>query len=134
MGKLNIITKGIIGLLTLEFILGMVMNLYAVSPDDPGYLTESPLIKYSSITHMVSGIALPLLALILLVLAFKSKKQNLKVWAIYGFISMLMATAGGIGAVMLKDSASELSSFVMSLGFIASFLTYGKFYFLLKNK
>ena len=50
-----------------------------------------------------------------------------------GLISILVSAGAGIATTNLKDNASELASFTMSLGFIAAFVSYGKLYFFLKE-
>ena len=125
--------RGIIFSLVLQFVLGMIINLYGVTPDDPKFAHESPLIKIAFIAHSINGLVLPLAALFILFLAVKSGKQVLKKWAVLGLISILIAAGAGISTIMLKDNAQELASLIMSFGFIASFLSYGKLFLFLKN-
>ncbi len=58
----------------------------------------------------------------------KSRKSNDAVWrkyAIYGMLSIIIATIGGlvVGATG-EGEVSETASFVMSLGFILAFISY----------
>lgn len=124
---------GILSSLSLQFFLGMVINMFAVAPDDPKYATESPLVKLSFIIHGINGLVLPIFALVILYFAVKSKKQELKKAAIYGLISILIAAGGGISTLILKDNLSELSSLVMATGFLLSYVSYFRFYYLIKE-
>lgn len=126
--------SGMIIALSIQFILGMVLNLFAVPPDDPKYATEPIFLKLIFPLHGILGIALLIGAIVLLFFALKSESRIWKKMATFGLISILIAAGGGIATIILKDNASEIASFVMSLGFILSFLSYGKFYFLLKTK
>lgn len=132
---LNLLTKNtrlILIFLVLEFVLGMVVNLFAVSPDDPGYLTEPIYLKLTLPLHSILGLLILIWAVIVLVFAIKAGK-TFKKFTVLGFIFVLVAFLGGMAAVMLKESQAEIASLTMSLGFIASFIFYGKLYLLLKK-
>lgn len=119
--------------LTAEFVLGMLVNLFAVPPDDPGYITEPIFVKILFPLHGINGIILVILAIFILFLVIKLGRKNLKKFAIYGLISILIAALGGIATITLKENASEIASFIMSLGFIAALLSFGKLHFFLKE-
>ena len=125
--------KGILLSLCVQFILGMAVNLYAVAPDDPKFGAESPLIKASFIAHGINGLILPLFALTILFFAFKSGNARFKKIAGVGLLSILVAAIAGISTITLKDNAIELASFVMSIGFLLSFVSYGKLFLLIKS-
>src|ERR1700687_156088 len=86
--------KGILFSLCVQFILGMAINLYGVAPDDPKFAQESPLIKIAFITHGINGLILPIGAVIVLVLAFKSGNTQFKKMAALGLISILISAGG----------------------------------------
>lgn len=130
---LNKLTRGIIGSLIVQFILGMIINLFAVAPQDPKFATESPIFKIVFLLHGLNGVVLPIFALSLLFFAFKNGRVDLKRISSLGFISILVAAGGGIATIILKNTLSEIASFVMSLGFIFSLVSYGKLYLLAKK-
>ena len=100
---------GMLGFLVVQFVLGMVMNLYGVPLDDPAYATESIFIKLSGFAHGIIGILLVAGAISALFFALKKGNSQWGKVSIYGLISILIAAGGGIAAIMLKDSASELA-------------------------
>ena len=134
--KLNTLiknTKLILVFLSLEFVLGMMVNLFAVSPDDQRYLTEPIYLKLIFALHGIVGLVILAGASALFIVTAKLKNIQLKKTSLLGLIFVLIAFLGGIATVMLKDVQSEIASLVMSLGFIAAFISYGKFYLLLKQ-
>lgn len=132
--QLNKSTRGTLLSLSLQFVLGMIVNLYGLLPEDPKFASESIFVKIAFITHGINGLVLPISALVVVFIAIKTGRQTYKKWAILGLISILIAAAAGISTITLKDDASELASLIMSFGFIASFLSYGKLYISIKSK
>ena len=119
--------------LSLEFVLGMIVNLFAVSPDDPNYLTEPIYLKLVLPLHGIVGFILLIGTIALVFLAFKAGNAIIKNFTILGLTCILVAFGAGITTTMLKESQAEFSSLIMSLGFITSFLSYGKLYLLIKK-
>ena len=135
--KLKILIKsveGILYLLIIEFVLGMVTNLFATKPPDPKYFSEPLFIKVSSILHMLFGTLFPVFSIVLLLLVFKSKNNRYKKWAAGGFFAILFTTLTGFLTVLFKEEASETASLLMALGFIFSVIIFGKFYLILKQQ
>lgn len=126
-------TKWTIYSLIAEFVLGMLVNLFALTPDDPGYATESIFIKLFFPLHGIVGLILVVLSIAIFYFAIRLGKENIKKFATLGLISIFVAAGAGIATIILKDNASEIGSFVMSLGFIAAFVSYGKLFLLLRN-
>lgn len=128
MEKLKTLSRGMLGSLSLQYILGMTINMFGVTPDDPKFATESPLVKVAFIVHSLNGLILPIFALITLYVSYKSKNQTFKKLTIYGFISVLFAAIGGISTITLKDTASEFASLLMATAFLFAFFFYIKFF------
>lgn len=126
-------SRGMVIALVVEFVLGTLVNSFAVPPDDPKYVTESLLVKLLFPVHGVLGIVLVVMAIIVLYLAVKSGKEKLKQLSIWGIISIVVAAGAGIATITLKDNASEIASFVMALGFLFAFASYGKLHLLIKQ-
>jgi len=126
-------TKFTLIFLTLEFISGMVINLLVVSKDDPGYALEPFYIKFASPVHELLGTILLIGSIALLYSAFKAGHTLYKKLAGLGLLFVLIAFAAGMATYKFEGYQSELASFVMSLGFIASFLSYGTLYLHLKK-
>ena len=127
------IIKWIVVGLIAEYVLGMYAAMLAVPPGDPGYAAEPFYSKLAIPVHSLLGLILLILAVILFVLGFKNKNQAYKKMTIYGFLSITIAFAAGIATVALKENASEIASFIMSFGFLLSFILYGRLFFLLKK-
>src|SRR5258706_10960424 len=98
--------------LGIQYVLGMIINMFAAPPDDPAFKTESPLLKIAFGIHGLNGLILPVFALGIIFFALKTKNELFEKIAIYGFISILVAAVSGISTIILKDNASELASFV----------------------
>lgn len=122
-------TAGILVCLALEYLLGMYVALFAAFPDEPEYLTESIIPKIAFGIHGLLGLILLIISVVILVLGMKAKQAQARKLALYGFLSILLAFGAGMATVMLKETASEVSSFVMSAGFLLSFVWYWKLYY-----
>jgi hypothetical protein len=126
-------SKWIIYSLIAEFVLGMLVNLFALTPDDPGYAAESIFIKLFFPLHGIVGLILVVLSIAIFYFAVNLGKESIKKFAMYGLISVLVAAGAGLATIILKDNASEIGSFVMSVGFIAALVSYGKLFLLLRE-
>jgi hypothetical protein len=118
--------------LGIQFILGMLVNLFGSAPDDPKYATESVVIKLSFFVHAVIGLSLLVGAVTIYAI---SRKSGVAGWArsgVLGLLSILFAFGSGIATVILHGSASEIGSFLMALGFILAYASYGSFYTIFK--
>lgn len=123
---------GILRGLAIQFILGMLVNLFGEAPDASGHMREPIWMTLIFILHGLIGIGLVIGAV---VIYFRSKKAQDTVWekvALQGMVAIIVAGLGGLATVALREgTGAELASLVMSLGFIGAFILYGR-YFLLK--
>ena len=120
--------------LVLQYIFGMYINMFAATPDQPEFKTEGMFPKIIFGLHGLLGLSLLIGSTVILIKGLKSDNQKIKKISIYGFLGILLAFFAGICTVVLKDTAAEVSSYVMSLGFIVSLITYGKIYYSLKEE
>lgn len=121
--------KGILIALIAEYVLGMYVAMFSLRPEEPGYATEPVINKIIFGIHGLLGLGLLIGATVLLVQGIKNKNSLTKSMTIYGFLSILLAFAAGIATVILKKTASETVSFIMSIGFILSLIFYGRLFF-----
>lgn len=121
-------------LLILEFILGMVVNLFGQAPEDSGKMQEPLWATLVFVAHGILGIILLIWAIFLFVSAGKSENKKWKGLAMWGMLSIIISAVGGIAVVGLREgNPAEISSLVMALGFLFSFIIYGKFHFSLRS-
>lgn len=120
-------------LLAAQYLLGMYVALFALSPDDPGYSKESVLPKIIFGVHGLLGLFLLIGSIIVMIAGVRSGNLKIKRKSIFGFLSILLAFVAGIATITFKDNASEISSYIMSLGFLLSFFFYGKLLYILKK-
>lgn len=120
--------------LTAQYLLGMYVAMFAARPEDPEFKTEGFFPKIIFGLHGLLGFGLLIGAVVILVLGSKNKNDKLKKTTLYGFLSILLAFLAGVSNVLLKDNPAEISSYVMSVGFILSFIFYGKLFYLLRNQ
>lgn len=111
--------------LALEFVLGMVTNLFGVPPDEVAEHPEPLFAKIAFGMHGLLGLIILIGALFTFYMTLKQDQGKWKIYGLAGLCSVLIAFGGGIGAVALKENAGEIASLVMSLGFLMSFVSYG---------
>ena len=108
----------IVGLLVLQFVLGMLANLYATVPQQKSYEVFHQL---GFITfHALNGTLLVILGVVFLV---KSRKTSSLKPAIGGLASMVLAYTFG---ELFVFTHHDIFSFLMSLSFIGALLSYAR--------
>jgi hypothetical protein len=118
--------RAVVILLSLQFLLGMWVNLFAAVPTthnlaaavgDPG----DPVL----VGHYALAVVLIVLGAFLVVVAFRSgARRTLVGTAVLGFLSLLWASAAGVEFV-LSGFSSNVDSFSMALAFVAATSCYG---------
>lgn len=111
---MNRLTKVLVGLLGLQFILGMLANLYSkINGKDPGEAFH----HFGFIlVHSLTALLILILSIALLTMAIKTKTQvNNAVWGLIGIIVAF------ISGHLFVSTQKEIYSLLMSLGFIVSF-------------
>lgn len=113
-------------LLVVEFILGILTNLYVSMPialrNGSAWkfaMTESPMLTL----HIVVGTLLVILSITILIGAISAQKSVQIGFAVVGFILICLTWMSG--STFLTNGQSPLSSFLMSLGFMFAMTTYG---------
>lgn len=122
--------RGILIAVVAQFILGLVINLFGVPLDDPTYATKSFLVKAAFPAHTVNGISLFILSIWLLMTSSRSRHEEWRSSAIWGFVFVLTATVGGLTTLMLQDEGAEIASFIMSIGLLGALFAYLRYYYL----
>jgi hypothetical protein len=125
-------------LLTIQYELGMVVNL---SPDLP----ENPPLGFSLITildalhlagplalaHAGLGSFLALLSVLILILSLKVKIKGVKLFGSLGFLTIILATISGV-LFTLSGFQADHFSLAMGSNFILAFISYFLELYLLK--
>lgn len=126
----------LLALLSAQFLLGMITNLYApIPPVVPGLqgnfdtrlgaaarwalLHGPPELKI----HVVVGLAVGACAISLAVLALRARQRPWRLFALLGLFTSI--PAGLAGAAFLAYHHDDLYSLLMSIGFLGAFLSYG---------
>jgi hypothetical protein len=107
-----------------QFILGMLTNLYVDIPSLPGGDASKWVSQHSTLTnvHILTGTLLLLFTIVVLVMTAVLKRGNWTVLAITGLLTTLVSWA--TGAAFLSDGQQNVMSLWMSLGFLLSILVY----------
>jgi heme A synthase len=119
--------------LSIEFLLGMIVNLFGQAPDEATGQAKEPIwAMMIFFAHGILGLLLLIGAIFILVATTKTNNKKWQNLAVYGLGSIFLSAAGGIGVVTLGENpASEVSSFVMAVGFLLAFISYGWYFFTL---
>lgn len=125
---------GILCGLAVEFVLGMITNLFGIPPEERSATNPEPLFALiATILHALFGLFLLFGAIYTYYLSRKSGNPTYAKSGLYCLIGMILATGGGIATVSLGDRFGEVPSFVMAIGFLVAFIAYGRFHFILKT-
>jgi len=108
----------------------MWLNLFAVFPQVStssfnAMNMMSFMFNYGPIfmLHMMTGFLLVILSFIILVFSLISKNSNLVVFSFIGLLSMILAGISGL-LFMFSGFSNNINSYIMSLGFIISIVSY----------
>jgi heme A synthase len=113
-----------LGLLVIQYILGMITNLFVKLPEDgqPEQVWAAANSQFPSAAHIILGMLLLVVAIVIIVRAVMSKNRTLIWISIAGLAAIAVATYGG---VVFTTGQSDTYSLVMALGFIVSVVVYG---------
>ena len=119
LARLRMASLGAVVMLILQFILGMVYNLYGTAPTTkkPIGLFSTPVIAL----HVILGILIGIAAIVLLVRAIQAR-HKLSIWmTVIGLLAILVAGSAGLGFTGNGDNGASLG---MSLGFAVALACY----------
>lgn len=124
----------ICGLLAVEFLIGMYMNLYVNLPQIANnsrefggsmmgrfgmmFSPDQPLLM----VHMMLGMFLVVIGVVVLVVAAHSRDRFSIGWSATGLAALVIAGYGGISFFMFGHSDGD--SYLMAVGFLVSFAAY----------
>jgi len=119
LARLRMASLGAVAMLILQFILGMIYNLYGTTPT-----SKNPIGLFSSPTialHVILGILLFITAAALLVRAVQAR-HKLSIWmSAVGLVSIIGAGFAGLG---FAGSGADSASLGMSLAFAVALACY----------
>jgi hypothetical protein len=120
-----------IGLLAVEFVLGMYTAFFVAFPDSlvdgnawAWTFGQSPIV----VIHIIIGTLLLIGSLVVLVLSFFTHEKAAIITAILGVVMTLAAYMGG--STFLANVNNDVPSFIMALGFLGAMIVYGAGYYL----
>jgi len=134
MDKLRKFVQGMIIMLGFQFLFGMAFNLWGVLPKEETATEKSPAFAQMALAaHGLLALGILTVSLLILGIAFNGKKEDVKKFSILGFISILVAFGGGVMTLIINPEQAQIASFIMSLGFLSSFISYGRLFYILKK-
>jgi hypothetical protein len=123
--RLRMLVNATVGLIGLEFLLGVAVNLWVQKlPANLGDLFGPSAGSYSPLlaAHAGLGVLVGLVSLATLILAYGARPRALAVGCGVGFAAVLVAAIGGEG--YLASAGQAAYSFVMAVGFLGAFWAY----------
>jgi hypothetical protein len=117
-----------IGLLSIEYILGMINNLYVQFPETgtEAQMWEFAWKQISVGAHIILGIILLLAGLFIFIRAIRDGNRTITIVSGIGFIAILVA---GFSGAMFIPAQMDLYSLSMSIAFLVALLCYVWFTF-----
>lgn len=129
LSQLQFRVKGMLVVLFLQYLAGMVLNMFG--SDDPSKRTL--LASVAFFTHIILAVLLLIGSIVIWsVLRHIAEKQLLKI-ARHGFWTIVIAILAGIATMLLKETPAEIFSIIMALSFLGAFASYGHLFFLLNK-
>lgn len=114
-------------LLLAQYLLGMISNLFVVFPVQSASINPLDSLFFSGpyvvLFHLLNGLALGLISIAAVVVSASTRNRRLVAIAFCGLGSILFAGESGIEFI-LGWYSDDLFSFLMSVGFVLSFLSY----------
>jgi hypothetical protein len=112
------------GFLAIQFVLGMVTNLYLQFPDTnrPDLLWATARSQAPTFAHIILGILLLVGAIIFVI---RAARQHNRAWVISSWVGLISIIVAIYGGVTFTTTQANAYSMVMALSFIASVVAYG---------
>ncbi len=122
--SLNIQGIVLVGMLVAQYVLGMYVNLFVQFPEgaNAGQLWEFSWRQFALASHIVLGLLLFIGAIAFLVRAIRFHSAAWKVPSILGFLGIFF---GMLGGVLFIPTQTDSYSYLMSLAFLLSLVSYG---------
>jgi len=111
------LSQWLVGLLVVQFVLGMFANAYSTIPADKPYEVFRQVGFIAP--HAINGVLLLILAIVFVVKAYKQKQQLATAWG--GLAGILIAFTAGELFVFTQNDAWSI---VMALAFLGAFARY----------
>jgi hypothetical protein len=113
-----------IGVLVIQYALGMVANLFVQFPNttQPGQLWEFARSQFPTMAHIVIGTLLLVGAIVFVIRAARANNGGWIASSAVGLVAILTAFYGG---VMFTSTQVNAYSLLMALAAIVTFLAYG---------
>lgn len=124
--QINILKKlgvWMIGVLIIQYVLGMTSNLFVSFPTDgnPGLFWQFAWHQIPTALHIIVGTLLFVFSIVILVIAMK---QKVKRWITAGIIGIISIFVAAFAGAQFVSTQSNVFSYVMSLFFIIAFISY----------
>ena len=124
-------------LLSIQFIIGMWMNLFAVFPSFGHSFSMYGMMQVmfsvpELMVHMMLGILIELVSLIIFFVFAMAGDYRLSTLSAVASISILAAGIGGLEFIF-SGFANNIFSFIMSLGFIFTVVAYASILYMASN-
>lgn len=111
----------------------MSVNIFSFAPED---LKDNPSTIGTILMgiHGILGLFLFIGSVLIFINSLKKNDSSWKKWGLLGFTGILVSFVGGLVTVALPGDVSIVGNLTMSLGFLLAFVSYGMFWYLLKEK
>lgn len=118
------------GVLAVQYAIGMFIAMFS-GDEDP---SKKPLYAHLAFfAHVFFAVLLLVGSIMIYINSRKTDNEHFTRLALYGLVSIIAACVGGVMTVVLKETLSEVGSFIMALGFLAGFVSYGYLFFISRN-
>jgi hypothetical protein len=112
---------GLLTMLSIQFILGMLLNLFVDLPKNASFGTT---LSHGGIVlalHIIIAVGLLIGSIILIVRSAATRSKSWLIASIIGALGVFVALTNGLAFIFNDD---DVTSFIMALGFIVSATTY----------
>jgi heme A synthase len=115
----------ILGLIGLQFFLGMWLNLFGNFPSGSGGLTNAFTFTADPIliAHVTLAVILTSGGILVLAMSWSDRLRTLRWYALGGFFGLIFGSATGSGFVY-SGYSNNVDSFLMAVGFAAALTAY----------
>lgn len=113
----------LLGILMVQYLLGMATNLFVQFPQsqNASQLWEFAWKQLPLASHIITGIALLIGAVVLLIQSIKKRQRK---WILVSTIGLVSIIVAGYSGATFIPTQINIYSFIMSLGFIIALLSY----------
>lgn len=128
--SVNGLISRMFGILAVQYAIGMFLTMFS---GDENQAKTPVYAQLAFFAHILFAVMLFVGSVIIYRECRKGSNERFTKFALYGLVSIIVASIGGVMTVILREILSDIGSYIMAIGFLSGFASYGYLFFISRN-